>query len=156
MNAMTKKRRSKRAPKRFNRLTPILVVSVLLLGGGAITMTWFWRQGPLAEGGVALPALSALADQGKVAFDANCASCHGTNAAGTQKGPPFVHDIYNPGHHSDRAFLLAVRQGVKRHHWPYGDMPPQSNVTDRELAAIVRYVRELQEANGIAYRPHKM
>jgi hypothetical protein len=28
-------------------------------------------------------------------------------------------------------------------------MPPQTGVTDRELADIIRYVRELQKANGI-------
>ncbi|MBS0247954.1 MAG: cytochrome c [Proteobacteria bacterium] len=105
---------------------------------------------------VKLPALSAPATQGKVAFDANCASCHGVNAAGTDKGPPFVHDIYNPGHHDDGAFFLAAKQGVRQHHWPYGNMPPQPQVSEEQLAAIVRYVRELQVANGITYRPHRM
>lgn len=33
-------------------------------------------------------------------------------------------------------------------------MPPQPNVTRDELAAIVRYVRELQRANGITWKPH--
>jgi cytochrome c551/c552 len=35
-------------------------------------------------------------------------------------------------------------------------MPPQPQVSDEELAAIIRYVRELQTANGIFYRPHRM
>jgi hypothetical protein len=35
-------------------------------------------------------------------------------------------------------------------------MPPLPQVSDEEVAAIVRYVRELQEANGIFYRPHDM
>ena len=105
---------------------------------------------------VKVPALSAQAVGGKEAFDANCAACHGQNAAGTKNGPPLVHDIYNPGHHSDEAFLFAVMQGVPQHHWPYGDMPPQPQVTAQQLAAIVRYVRELQVANGIQYRPHRM
>jgi len=34
--------------------------------------------------------------------------------------------------------------------------PPQPQVSDEQLAAVVRYVRELQEANGIFYRPHTM
>lgn len=106
--------------------------------------------------GVNLPALSALAIQGKAAFDSNCATCHGVNAAGTDKGPPFVHDIYNPGHHDDDAFFLAAKLGVRQHHWPYGNMPPQPQVSEAELAAIVRYVRELQTANGIIDRPHRM
>jgi hypothetical protein len=35
-------------------------------------------------------------------------------------------------------------------------MPPQPQVTHGQLESIVRYVRELQAANGIAYRPHRM
>jgi hypothetical protein len=35
-------------------------------------------------------------------------------------------------------------------------MPPVQGVTDAEVAAIVRYVRELQEANGIRFKPHVM
>lgn len=139
-----------------NRLIPFLVISVLLLGAGATAMRLISPKDSSSGGDVVVPKLSALAARGKSAFDANCASCHGANAAGTDNGPPFVHDIYNPGHHSDRAFYLAARQGVRRHHWPFGDMPPQPQVTDEELAAIVRYVRELQEANGIFYHPHTM
>jgi len=139
-----------------NRLIPFLVISVLLLGAGATAMRLISPKDSLSGGDVVVPKLSALAARGKSAFDANCASCHGANAAGTDNGPPFVHDIYNPGHHSDRAFYLAARQGVRRHHWPFGDMPPQPQVTDEELTAIVRYVRELQEANGIFYHPHTM
>ncbi|MFZ2156316.1 MAG: cytochrome c [Bradyrhizobium sp.] len=105
---------------------------------------------------VKVPALSMLAIDGKTAFDANCAACHGFNAAGTDKGPPLVHDIYNPGHHADGAFFLAAKLGVRQHHWPYGDMPPQRQVTEPQVTAIVQYIRELQVANGIGYRPHRM
>lgn len=105
---------------------------------------------------VKVPVLSAVALQGKAAFDANCAPCHGANAAGTDKGPPFIHDIYNPGHHADGAFFLAAKLGVRQHHWRFGDMPPQPQVSEAQLAAIVQYVRELQAANGITYRPHRM
>jgi len=35
-------------------------------------------------------------------------------------------------------------------------MPSQPQVSDREIAEIVRYVRELQVANGIVYREHRM
>jgi hypothetical protein len=35
-------------------------------------------------------------------------------------------------------------------------MPPQPQVSDEQLKAIVQYVRELQIANGITYRPHSM
>ena len=35
-------------------------------------------------------------------------------------------------------------------------MPPVEGVSDADVTAIVRYIRELQEANGIRYHPHVM
>ena len=101
---------------------------------------------------VVIPAeFSAQARQGETYFNAACASCHGTNAAGKDGvAPPLVHRIYEPGHHGDMAFVLAARNGVRAHHWPFGNMPQVEQVlTDAELGAIVAYVRELQRANGI-------
>ena len=100
---------------------------------------------------VALPAeLSANAQIGKRAFDAKCAVCHGANAAG-QNGvaPPLVHKIYEPNHHSDMAFVIAAQNGVKSHHWKFGNMPPVEGLTNADVKYIARYVRELQKENGI-------
>ena len=47
------------------------------------------------------------------------------------------------------AFELAVRRGVRAHHWLFGDMPPQPTITPDAIPMITRYVRELQQANGI-------
>ncbi len=139
------------------KLPAILVLGVV--AAGVITVAWkiLAPSAGDADGKeIALPVLSPVAAAGKIAFDTACAECHGQNAAGTDKGPPFVHDIYNPGHHGDAAFFRAVRQGVPQHHWPYGNMPPQPGLSDQEIAAIVVYVRELQAANNIAARPHRM
>lgn len=94
--------------------------------------------------------LSANAEIGKVAFEAKCAVCHGANAAG-QDGvaPPLVHKIYEPSHHGDAAFLLAAKNGVRAHHWRFGNMPAVEGVTDGDVKMIIAYVRELQRANGI-------
>lgn len=140
----------------LGKMPAILVTGVVL--GGIIMIAWnvFAPSSRGAVLKVVVPRLSTQAIAGKAAFDANCAQCHGRNAAGTDKGPPLVHDIYNPGHHGDGAFFFAARQGVAQHHWSFGDMPAQPQVSDEELAAIVRYVRELQAANGITYRPHRM
>jgi len=133
---------------------PWIIVVLILIGGLVVFLA---TRGP---GGnavtVRVPELSAAASQGSIAFAANCAQCHGANAAGSGEGPPLVHDIYNPGHHADAAFYFAARRGVSQHHWRFGGMPPQPQVSDADLAAIVRYVRELQRANGIEYRPHRM
>jgi mono/diheme cytochrome c family protein len=140
----------------FSSSTPkYVVLAVLLLGAGL----WGWQLVPPTRApvvGVNEPTLSDLATLGRTAFEANCATCHGLKAAGTAKGPPLVHDIYNPGHHADLSFFLAAKKGVRAHHWPYGNMPPQPQVNDEQLKAIVQYVRELQAANGITYRPHNM
>lgn len=99
---------------------------------------------------VVVPALTPLERDGQVKFDQYCVGCHGENAAGQEgSGPPFVDPIYKPGHHGDMAFMLAPRNGVRAHHWPFGDMPPVSGVTDEDLKAIIAYVRAIQRANGI-------
>jgi mono/diheme cytochrome c family protein len=78
-----------------------------------------------------------------------CAGCHGGDLAGTSEGPPFLDAIYRPGHHADASFLLAVRRGVRSHHWNFGDMPPIEGLIDAQVAAISTFVRERQVAAGI-------
>ncbi len=95
------------------------------------------------------PALSAEAGRGAALFANKCLACHGPNAAGSDKGPPLVHKIYEPGHHADEAFYRAVQQGVQSHHWPFGNMAPMVDVSDDEIGQIIAYVRALQVANGI-------
>jgi mono/diheme cytochrome c family protein len=107
------------------------------------------KGAPLAD--VKVPAtFSAAAQLGERAFNAKCAVCHGKNAAG-QNGvaPPFVNQIYRPGHHGDVAFQLAVKNGVRSHHWRFGNMPPQQGLTQADVKNIVAYIRELQRENGI-------
>jgi mono/diheme cytochrome c family protein len=142
--------------KLSENLPKYLVLTVLLGGLGAFAYSILSQTQQSATVNVRVPVLSAQAASGKRAFDANCAQCHGKNASGTGKGPPLVHDIYNPGHHADISFLLAAKRGVRQHHWPYGNMPPQPQVTRKQITTIVKYVRELQTANGIRYRPHNM
>ena len=97
-----------------------------------------------------VPELTAAAQQGRQLFNANCAQCHGRNAAG-QNGvaPPLVHKIYEPNHHADISFRRAAKFGVRAHHWRFGNMPPIEGVKDDDVDKIVAYVRELQRANGI-------
>lgn len=151
----------------MNKLT-VMVAAVVVVGIGAAG--WHFLRpaaaptghsmtspdtNTLAEGAaivaVSLPAeFSGNAQLGKTIFDAKCASCHGQNAAG-QNGvaPPLVHKIYEPGHHSDMAFVVAAQNGVRSHHWTFGNMPPVKGVTAGDVKMVVAYVRELQRANGI-------
>ncbi len=139
-----------------NRLPAVIVIGFLIAGGAMLANRFFSSSTAASLVEVKVPALSEIAQRGETSFSKNCAACHGVNAAGSQKGPPLVHDIYNPGHHGDGAFSQAARRGVQRHHWPFGDMPPQPQVTNEEVAAITRYIRALQAANGILYKPHRM
>jgi mono/diheme cytochrome c family protein len=86
---------------------------------------------------------------GEALFHTHCASCHGTSATGTAQGPSFLSKIYVPSHHSDASFQLAVKQGVRAHHWHYGNMPPVPHVSDAEVAQITAYIRWLQQQAGI-------
>ena len=87
---------------------------------------------------------------GKNIFEHKCQSCHRINAAGRHEiGPPLVHKIYEPSHHSDQSFYRAVALGVKAHHWPFGNMAAVEGLTQGDVKAIIFYVRELQRENGI-------
>ncbi len=136
------------------------IAAVLVTGLGVGAWRWFGVSGASAGGApaltVKLPDFSPAALAGRAAFDANCLQCHGAHGNGTDKGPPLLHGVYNPGHHPDESFRRAVRNGVPQHHWAFGNMSPQPQVSDEALAQIVRYVRELQQANGIVFEPHRM
>ena len=95
------------------------------------------------------PAFSETALAGEKLFDANCALCHGAKAAGTTQGPTLIDRIYHPGHHSDFSFRRAAAQGVRQHHWTFGDMPPVATVSADGIEQIICYIRELQRENGI-------
>jgi mono/diheme cytochrome c family protein len=88
-------------------------------------------------------------EQGKVLFVEHCSVCHGPVAEGTEQGPPLAHEIYEPSHHADAAFTLAVKIGVRSHHWRFGDMEPLPHVTDAMTGEITAYVRWLQREVGI-------
>lgn len=105
-------------------------------------------EGPRVDVNVPV-RLSPEAASGKALFMANCQRCHGANGAGSDQGPPLVHKIYEPGHHGDISFQRAAEFGVKAHHWRFGDMPPVPGISADQVALVVRYVRELQRANGI-------
>ena len=151
---MSRSRRSRRRAARHGTASPaprregkrlgvrFAVFAAVLLAAGA---WWMYRSGDA----IAIPELSEDAQAGARLFASNCALCHGTNAAGTDLGPPLVHKIYEPGHHPDAAFYRAVNQGVVSHHWSFGNMPPVPGVSQRSVRKIVAYVRELQRANGI-------
>lgn len=98
-----------------------------------------------------LPPMGFRGDaaQGQGLFVKNCGICHGRSAQGSQKGPPLIHRIYEPGHHGDFAFYSAAAKGARAHHWQFGDMPPVQGVTPEQVGHIIAFIRREQRAAGI-------
>jgi mono/diheme cytochrome c family protein len=120
----------------------VLVLTVALVAVVACDSS----QPKQAVGGGTLPAeLQA----GEAKFNTNCSACHGQQGVGTQQGPPLVHKIYEPNHHGDAAFRLAAANGVRAHHWEFGNMPKIETVTPPDVDQIIQYVRWLQRQAGI-------
>ena len=149
----------------------VWAIGLVVIGGVVVSLvTWLWsppskapsssvkvEDEKLGKDDFVLPELNALERMGARLFSENCSRCHGENALGTDRGPPLLHDIYNPGHHPDESFYRAVQFGVRQHHWKFGDMPAlRDRVQPHQVRAIIAYIRKLQHANGIVFRPHRM
>ena len=152
------KRKQMRAVKTRKQILLVLVIGLGALGAVALYSNNLKSadSSQAVTVDVVSATLSEEGNLGEVLFNASCAECHGENAAGTDQGPPLIHDIYNPGHHSDEAFYLAASIGARQHHWQFGDMPPQPQVSREDVTMIIRFIREVQAANGIGYKPHDM
>jgi len=134
----------------MNKTAAISALAIAL----AIGAYWYLNRDPSAadeagKRGVEVVDISAEARVGALLFTENCAACHGEGGSGTDSGPPLIHKIYEPSHHGDASFLMAVRNGVRPHHWRFGPMPKIEGLSDDDVAEIVTYIREVQRANGI-------
>lgn len=128
-----------------NRLRPAQAVMVTVLGGALLALSVF--AAPVAQS--AASKLPAEFQSGEGKFNSFCARCHGAEAVGTKQGPPLAHKIYEPNHHGDAAFQRAAANGVRAHHWQFGDMPKIDGVKPEDVDQIVKYVRWLQRQAGI-------
>lgn len=119
----------------------LLLLGIAFVGLPALAQGW---QVPQPS-----PGLMPNPTVGKALYERSCASCHGAELTGSDKGPPFLHRIYIPSHHGDAAFQLAVKNGVRAHHWNFGDMKPVPEVSADDVAHITAYVRAKQRGAGI-------
>ena len=118
----------------------VAFVGALLVAGCGADTTVFVAEIPAQD-----PALVA---RGEALYQASCADCHGADLRGTDRGPSHLSEIYEPNHHADIAFLLAVRRGTPAHHWTFGAMAPVEGLSEDDVAAIGAYVREAQRTEG--------
>lgn len=91
--------------------------------------------------------------RGRGLYAARCASCHGADPKGTDRGPSHLSKVYEPSHHADFAFRAAVADGVRAHHWRFGDMPRVEGLSDADVSAIIAYVRDEQQRRGLQPYP---
>ncbi len=91
---------------------------------------------------------------GEKLFNANCSACHGVGAVGTNQGPPLIDRTYYPGHHNDFSIRNAIKNGVRSHHWNFGNMLPVPGVSEEDAEKIICYIRDTQLANG-TFKPNE-
>jgi mono/diheme cytochrome c family protein len=87
-------------------------------------------------------------ERGAEVYAQTCASCHGTDLRGTDKGPSHLSIVYEPNHHTDDSFRSAISNGAPQHHWSFGDMPAVGNLSDSDVEAVIAFVRAEQERQG--------
>lgn len=134
----------------------VIVAVAIVMMRGPSAETAVAPDAPPSDGSDALvtitlpETLSGNAEIGRGIFTNACAACHGENAVGRDGfGPPLIHRIYEPSHHGDEAFQIAAAQGVRAHHWQFGNMPAIEGMTRGDVAMVITYIREVQRANGI-------
>jgi len=88
------------------------------------------------------------AGRGVELYAANCASCHGSDLRGTDRGPSHLSIVYEPDHHGDDSFRSAIARGARAHHWNFGDMPAVGGLDDDEVDSIIAFIRSEQEREG--------
>ncbi len=104
------------------------------------------RRTLFAASFVAAPAVDA--GRGVELYATNCASCHGSDLRGTDRGPSHLSIVYEPNHHSDDSFRSAIAQGARAHHWNFGDMPAMAGLDDDEVDAVIAFIRSEQQRQG--------
>ena len=89
------------------------------------------------------------AASGQLLFANNCALCHGADLRGTASGPSLLHEYYEPNHHSNASFVIAVLRGVRAHHWDFGNMPAVAGLDIDQVHAVICFIREAQLEDGL-------
>ena len=93
-------------------------------------------------------AVNVAGGLGSEVYAESCASCHGADLRGTDKGPSQLSIVYEPNHHPDDAYRSAIANGTPQHHWPFGDMPPVEGLTTEEVEAVIAFIRAEQARQG--------
>lgn len=118
------------------------------LGVGAIAVTALLLVVACSDDGAGNGSVSTSDQRGAEVYAASCASCHGPELEGTNRGPSHLSIVYEPGHHPDEAFRSAVLNGAPEHHWQFGPMPPVEGLNPADVDAVIEFIRTQQEERG--------
>ena len=131
----------------WNLPLPILLASILAVGGLANAIVWFWPREPEPDS-LRLPSYPVeLVLEGREIFQAQCSTCHGPEGAGDPSGGiPALDGSMHAWHHPDSQIASFLRQGV-------GTMPPiGATFTDGEIAAVLAYIKQWWEPDQLAWQ----
>ena len=130
----------RRLTRRIDPWRPLMAAGILGLSGFLVAC------------GSTDPAPAGQADgvgsAGADVYASSCASCHGTDLRGTDKGPSHLSIVYEPDHHGDDSFRSAIANGAPQHHWAFGDMPPVEGLSGEQIEAVIAFVRGEQRRLG--------
>ena len=139
MSTLTSISRSRRAGRRSPLASAaLLLIGLLATGGAYATVTSATSADAASESKV-----EALAEEGKRLFIANCASCHGLEAQGTEDGPSLI---------GVGAASVDFQVGTGR--MPMAAQGPQAEkkpvqFTDEQIAALATWVASLAPGPAI-------
>jgi cytochrome c oxidase cbb3-type subunit 3 len=85
--------------------------------------------------------------QGRQVFESRCVGCHGLDGRGGERAPDIATSAKTQGR-SDSEIFGIVAKGV-----PDGGMPAFGSLGDRDIEALISYVRQLQGKNQAARVP---
>ena len=128
------------------RLMKELIIWLGLLSCPALIFAVYGPSGMKAFDGA---SGTTQLERGRLAFERECASCHGPTGGGTENGPNLIAARYGPSEMADALIRGAVLNGMPKRSAAHPGMPALPQLRPPELDSILRFLREIQRANDI-------
>lgn len=133
-------------PNRQERMITFGISGALLLGGGLVLLANLTAPTNDLLGANPTPRTAASVSSGSALFQANCTSCHGTDARGdgplapTLSRPPADLHAAHVDDHSDADMAWWIMNGIQPVMPAFGD-----ELTTEQVWDLVNYVRSLRQ-----------
>ena len=131
--------------------SPVLWMGLIMLTLVILTTLTMWGKEKVSiKASPIIPELSEQAQYGRTVINTQCAECHGVDGTGgSAKGPPILHPMYRRAVYPDHHFKKMVREGKREKNWRFGPMPAFPDISDRDIDAVIAFVREVQIATHV-------